>query len=400
MRILLIGASGFIGNALLHAITSSCQQHEVITAGRRPLDGYEKWRRLDFEAEEGWDDSLLDDIQLLINAAGVIEGDLDSVHRIGPMRLYPKCVSLGVNVIHISALGAERSDLDLEFLRTKRATDKYLINYSNARVIYPAVVIGRNGKSSRFLSEIAQQPIVLVPKGVTLPTVHISQLADVVMEAIDRFESFPAKTFVVAKPDSLKTLFDSISKRKKWYLSIDVRFFVVLFRLFPDLSFGVFNRETFIMMKSIRSEDYPILSDRVSELLKPGELVASRVLPNHIALLAVSFIWVWSGVITLLSWELSVELINRVGLYGLLASGGVWLGAVLDILLGVLVFFRKYQRPVLVIQGLIILCYTLILTVFDSGHWMHPFGILAKNIPLLALTFYLYSYGGCSINDN
>ncbi len=67
----------------------------------------------------------------------------------------------------------------------------------------------------------------------------------------------------------------------------------------------------------------------------------------------------------------------------------IYLGSLTDIILGISVFIRKYRKKVLVLQLIIMLIYMLILTLFAPYYWLHPLGALSKNIPLIALTYYL-----------
>ncbi|HMZ60285.1 MAG TPA: DoxX-like family protein, partial [Leptospiraceae bacterium] len=73
-----------------------------------------------------------------------------------------------------------------------------------------------------------------------------------------------------------------------------------------------------------------------------------------------------------------------------LSAASIWAGSIADLVMGYLVFIKKYRKRILLLQILLVLTYTAILTVFASHHWFHPFGTVAKNIPLLALSLHLY----------
>ncbi|MBK6611394.1 MAG: hypothetical protein IPG29_11030 [Sphingobacteriales bacterium] len=44
----------------------------------------------------------------------------------------------------------------------------------------------------------------------------------------------------------------------------------------------------------------------------------------------------------------------------------------------------------MLLQLLFIVVYTIIISILAPQHWLHPFGPISKNIPLLALTFLTY----------
>jgi len=52
-------------------------------------------------------------------------------------------------------------------------------------------------------------------------------------------------------------------------------------------------------------------------------------------------------------------------------------------------FYEKLRSPVLKLQILIIATYTIILSIFAPHYWLHTLGVIGKNIPLLALIYYL-----------
>ncbi len=156
MNILILGATGFIGNSIFHSLVAD---HNITIAGRTPIDGYSKWRYADFLKEID-EDSLLKDIDLVVNAIGIIDGDFNRIQSEAPSKLYKACIEKGIRVLHISAIGADKNNPPTEFLSSKKKTDELLLNYNKAKVIYPGIVIGDRGRSSQFFAELAQFPII------------------------------------------------------------------------------------------------------------------------------------------------------------------------------------------------------------------------------------------------
>lgn len=386
MNVLVLGASGFIGNALFHALA---QQHNVTIACRNPIDGYTQWKHVDLTTDNDWE-SILNGIELVVNAIGIIEGDLQQVQTTAPLQLYKHCVTKNISVIHISAIGAEKENPPTEFLRTKKQTDDFLISYDKARVVYPGVVLGTSGRSSQFFAEMAGFPVIPLLSKKPVSFVHINQLCGLVNKMVSNMEQYPKQVFAVAQPESLKAIMNAIKGKKGLYVKMPRWPFKLLFALFPKINLGILNKNTFLLLNEITPEDYEPMFSAVSPLLKPGNLTKSSVFPYLSAIAAIAFIWIFSGVASLISWDTSYALMQEIGANHQLSVLLIWLGSLADILLGIAVFSKKYRKGVILLQVLTMLAYMAILTIATPHYWMHPFGVLAKNIPLLALSYYVY----------
>ncbi|HEU5273169.1 MAG TPA: SDR family oxidoreductase [Xanthobacteraceae bacterium] len=173
LRILLTGATGLIGSAVLARLRS--EGHEVIAVVRAP-DGAA--RRLpasglvvmDIARAARAEDWLphLAGIDAVVNCAGVLQDSpTDStagVHTTGIAALFAACEQAGVRrVIHFSAVGVDRA-APTAFSRTKRLGDQALMGQDLDWVILrPSVVVGRAayGGSALFRG-LATLPILPV----------------------------------------------------------------------------------------------------------------------------------------------------------------------------------------------------------------------------------------------
>ena len=81
------------------------------------------------------------------------------------------------------------------------------------------------------------------------------------------------------------------------------------------------------------------------------------------------------------------------GVQGTPALAALYLGATADITLGLLTTFSP-NKKLWVIQGLLIILYTLIISFWLPEFWLHPFGPILKNLPLLMLLWLLYQHEG------
>ena len=168
MRILLTGASGFIGQALAHALTRA--GHNVVARGRHsvpPLDFTQA-----IQADQ-WQAHLVG-IDAVVNAVGVLRDSrrapMDRIHAAAPRALFEACAQAGVRrVIHISALGIERNPT--RYAQTKRAADEALLRLTqegrlDGLVIRPSIVFGADGESSRLFVALSRLPMLLLPRPV------------------------------------------------------------------------------------------------------------------------------------------------------------------------------------------------------------------------------------------
>ena len=114
MRILLVGAGGFIGRHLLDALT---QAGHAVVATRRGSAGPTlpgvAWRSLDLLRSDGF--AWPEGIELVINASGELSTDTARMERLqhkGAIALFELARQQGAAVLQISALGAgEHPDL-------------------------------------------------------------------------------------------------------------------------------------------------------------------------------------------------------------------------------------------------------------------------------------------------
>lgn len=105
---------------------------------------------------------------------------------------------------------------------------------------------------------------------------------------------------------------------------------------------------------------------------------------------ALAAVWLITGFVVLFIYpkEDSMQLLFRVGLTGLAADAALYLGALLDVVIGVLTLTVR-RRWLWHGQILLIIGYTIIISIWLPEFWMHPFGPLLKNVPILALLWLL-----------
>ena len=67
----------------------------------------------------------------------------------------------------------------------------------------------------------------------------------------------------------------------------------------------------------------------------------------------------------------------------------LYLASFLDIMLGILTLVGYKLQQLLLLQIIVIMGYTLLLTLLAPYHWLHPFGAILKNLPLVVSIYIL-----------
>ena len=190
LRVLLTGATGLIGRAVLAGLAG--EGHDVVAIARgagasQLLPQAARCIALDIaQATEPvqWLPHLVG-IDAVVNCAGVLQdGPRDStagVHTRGPAALFAACEQAGVRrVVQMSAVGVDRDSAVTAFARSKRAGDEALMARDLEWVVLrPSVVVGRQayGGSALFRGLAA---LPLVPRVRDTGPMQIVQLDDLV----------------------------------------------------------------------------------------------------------------------------------------------------------------------------------------------------------------------------
>lgn len=91
--------------------------------------------------------------------------------------------------------------------------------------------------------------------------------------------------------------------------------------------------------------------------------------------------------------EGSLLLVADLGLSRTGSLAVVYAGAALDLAMAVLTLAWPV-RALWLFQGAVIVTYSVLATLLVPEYWLHPFGPLLKNLPILALLWLLYLHGG------
>jgi uncharacterized protein YbjT (DUF2867 family) len=176
LRILLLGASGFIGSYVQQQLLSEGMQ--VIAACRElnpnlPSKPQLQWRALHLQSmlqAEDWQPQLKE-IDVVINCVGILRQRIgeryEDLHHHMPAALAQSCARSGVRLIHTSALGLHEGAKS-RFLSSKlRGEQALAASGADYCIVRPSLIDGLGGFGASWLRMLASWPVHFVPVGAT-----------------------------------------------------------------------------------------------------------------------------------------------------------------------------------------------------------------------------------------
>jgi len=408
VRIMITGASGFIGRRLADALRRA--GHAVIEATRRDADFT---RDLDVAA---WLPRLTD-VDAVINAVGILrerdEQTFDNVHARAPRALFAACAAAGVRrVVQISALGADRGTSG--YFRSKRAADEYLAQLPLAwTIVQPSLVFGVGGASARLFALLASLPIVPLPGNgqQQVQPVHIDDLVAALVAIVQRDE-LAGRRVILVGPEAL-SLRDFLARLRRAlglghapFLPIPLTLMRVGAAIAELSPHSLLDRESLAMLEAGNTADPADTRELLGRPPRPIEQFVPEDLSSLLARQAqlewllpilrwsIALVWIWTGIVSLGLYPraASLELLARTGLTGAAAELALYAAAALDLVLGAATLLMRRRRLLWLAQFVLILAYTIIITIELPEFWLHPYGPILKNLPMLACIAVLYRF--------
>jgi uncharacterized protein YbjT (DUF2867 family) len=415
VRILLLGASGFIGRELFAALTA--RGHAVVPAVRRlsgtPPFAAETSRVVDLNratSPQAWA-PLLDGIDAVVNCAGVLQGtssqSIDAIHEGAPVALFRACEARGIRrVVQVSAISADR-DAATAYARTKLAADEQLRSSSlDWTLLRPSLVIARGSYGgTSLLRAIAALPLAMPVPGSgeqAFQPIHVDDLAAVVALALET-DRLTRKSIDVVGPQKA-TLREILAGYRRW-LGLAPAPVVRIPRWLSGLAAsagdrlgGPLNSTALAQVEHGNAGDYEAFQQATglqargfSESLarEPAhaqDLWHARIyFVRPVLRYTLAFVWLASaitGALSLASWS---TLLARQADIGLAAALLVLAAACLiDVAIALLLLGRWRPRRLAFAQALLIALYTAVATLLWPSLWNEALGPLAKNLPIIA----------------
>ncbi|MFN4140347.1 SDR family oxidoreductase [Aestuariivirga sp.] len=413
MRVLLIGATGLIGSAVAARLPG--EGHEVVPVSRRPMDrpGAIILDMARATAPEVWLPHLRG-IDAVVNCAGVLQDgpreNTRAVHAAGAAALFEACERAGVRrVIHFSAIGVDRAQPSA-FSASKLAGDEALMARDLDWVILrPSVVLGRSVfGASALMRGLAALPVLpSMPETEKLQVVRLEDVVETVLFFLD--PRAPSRlSLELAGPQALG-MDEIVGQYRRWLGWKPARRYQLppwLARLLykaGDIAAALGWRPP-VRTNAAREMTRGAMGDPApwSEItgITPRPLAAALaaepagvqekwfaglyVLKPVIFVVLAAF-WLATAIISVtIGYELGVELMVVAGA-GALAGPAVIAGALADLVIGLLIAWRRTTR--LGLWGALALSgfYIVAGSILRPDLWAEPLGPFLKIFPIVVL---------------
>ena len=420
MRVLVTGASGFIGRAVAHALRQ--RGHQVVRGLRHPPAGDADALQVDFAMvpRREWWLPRLRGVDAVVNAVGILREsrgqNFRGLHSDAPGELFHACLAAGVRtVVQVSALGADAGARSAYHLSKRAADDVLRALPLRGAIVQPSLVYGPGGTSAALFNKLAVAPVLPFPEGgrMQVQPVHIADLVAGIVRLVEQAPpAIQTLVFAGPQPIALATYLAQLRQAlgatgRLRILPIPARMFRLGASIAGHLPGSMLDSETADMLLAgnvTQHNGLPRLLGRpprppqdfiVAETREAARRIAVLDLWTPVLRAALAFLWLWTAVVSfgLYPVQGSYELLARVGLHGRIATFALYGAAALDLLLGVLTLAAptRWRRWLWIVQLLLIAGYTVLITIFLREYWLHPYGPISKNIPLLALIALLWA---------
>ncbi|SFU56112.1 NAD(P)H-binding protein [Nitrosospira multiformis] len=424
--ILITGASGFIGSHLVVALAAA--GHRIVCATRRgqpedirdPKEAQLTYIAADFTRDfdmEVWKKRLAG-IDVVINAVGILREHgsqtFQALHDLAPRALFAACEAASVKVVQISALGADENARSQYHLSKKAADDALLAprNKGNKSVVVqPSLVYGPGGTSAQLFNLIASLPVIPLPGSgdQRIQPIHVDDLTQAVVMLVET-DRYLGQRVPLVGPESI-TFRDYLGELRHLmglgparFLPVPAGLVEFSARIGQQLGKGLLDLETWQMLQRGNIANPAMTCALLGRNPRPVREFASQWEVKALRLSALlgwlqivlrvslAAVWFVAGAVSMGIYpvEESYVLLARVGITGSLAPIALYGAAAMDIAFGFGTLFLRHRRLLWIAQVTLISVYMVAITLFLPEFWLHPFGPLIKNLPILAVILLLY----------
>ncbi|MDZ5455373.1 SDR family oxidoreductase [Azohydromonas lata] len=417
MKVLLTGASGFMGSRLRQALLEA--GHHVVAVARHARPSASEparlqWLALDFTQATTPAQWLahLQGVDAVVNAVGIFRESgsqtFDALHHRAPAALFQACAQAGVRrVIQISALGVQAGAT--AYQRSKHAADEALLSLPlDATVVQPSLVFGEDGPSARFFLSLASLPLLALPRSGPLQPVHVDDAVAAVVALLRApVARWSGRRVPLVGPqplplaEYLQALRAAQGLPRAPVLRVPAPLGALGARVAGALGSTLLDADSWDMLQQGNAAPADGITALLGRAPRPprdfiprGRADAARA---HARLawtlpllrLSLALVWLITAVVSfgLYPVQKSYELLGRTGVPPALQPLMLYGACGLDLLLGVLTVWPlrpRARRRLWAAQALLIAFYTVLITWRLPEFWLHPYGPLSKNLPILA----------------
>ncbi|OUS22276.1 hypothetical protein A9Q95_04560 [Rhodobacterales bacterium 59_46_T64] len=414
MRILLLGADGFVGRHI--AFRLRAQGHDIVASARRPA----RLAQMGFEIlpcdltdrtarKPAFWQPHLQNIDAIINAAGLLTGTeatFEAVHISAPNALYAAKPST-CQILLLSAVGID--DSETYFSRFRRSAEN-LAAAHNALILRAGLILGETSYGgSSLVRALAALPVLTPHIGTgdqRFNPIHADDLADAM---IDMLTAGRTGTYDIGGPDRISQRELTAAYRrwlglgKTWAIPIPMPVARGMGRIGDAMRLGPISRTAVAQLSNGVEADAAPLS---ASLPRPprgvhdflGRRPAGTQDLWHARLywmrpllrITLAVIWLASALLgLLLPADAFVPILEGALPDGMLIAMAR-VGGAADLVIGLALLRGWRPRRLAAIQAAMVIVYTTLFTFLSPVLWLLPLGGLLKNLPLLALIACLY----------
>jgi uncharacterized protein YbjT (DUF2867 family) len=421
MRVLVVGSTGCVGAAVVHALRA--RGHAVVEGSRAAVDGRHTMH-VDYmqpRSPERWAEALRRErIEGVVNCVGILmpaKGQsFERVHTEGPVELFRGAVLAGVSrVLQVSALGVgdDAEALATPYLRSKLMADDALASMPvDWAVLRPSLVYGPRSQSAALFATLASLPVVSLPgRGrQQVQPLHVYELAEAVARLVEHAGELRA-VHELGGPASMSYR-DMLAEYRRaqglgdaLWLPVPMPAMQLLAWAAEALPQQVYCRDTLRLLQrgnTPADNALPQLLGRRPTTMAQGlavtapqPLVDLRVhlspAAQCLARGSLAFMWLYTALISALLPQQSgvLVLLARCGFDGQVGIAALVFSCSLNTLLGVLAL----RRPVpwaMAVQVAAVVGYTTTAALNMPELTLDHCGPLVKNLPVLALIVLLW----------
>jgi len=412
MRILIVGANGFIGSRVVARLIED--GHVIVAAVRDPSRFERRFpgtTAIHCDLNEDVEPAVwvprLRGVEAVVNCAGALQSgrrqNLEAIHHRAPVALFEACVRARVRrVVHVSAISADPA-AGTEYARTKVAAEAHLRRTPlRWTILRPSLVYaeGSYGGTSLMRGLAALPFVIPLPGSGNQPfrPIHVEDLARTIAICLDD-DRCDGMTLEPVGPQRL-SLVEILLKWRSWLglepaLPMTVPMAVVHAAARIGDLFGAGPLRSTAVRQLIHGNagDSSQFDSAIGFEPRSMDVALARAPAStqdlwHARLyfakpllrVALAFFWIGSGIATALANPASLG--DVVALETKAMSAAIWVGAVVDIGLGGWLLGARRAAPVCLAMLGVSLFYLIVLSLAAPALWLDPFGSLAK-IPVI-----------------
>ena len=428
MRVLVTGATGCVGAAVVHALRA--RGHAVVEGSRGAADGRHTMH-VDYmqpRSPEAWAEALRRErIEVVVNCVGILMPargqSFERVHTEGPIELFRGAALAGVHrVLQVSALGVgdDAEALATPYLRSKLMADDALASLPlEWAVLRPSLVYGPRSQSAALFATLASLPVISLPRQgwQQVQPLHVYELAEAMARLVEQ-PGVLREVHELAGPAPI-TYRDMLAEYRRaqglgdaLWLPVPMPLMKLLALAAEALPQQVYCRDTLRLLERGNTTEHnalpALLGRRPTTMAQglavtaPQPLVDLRVqlspAAQWLARGSLAFMWLYTSLISaLLPQESGVlALMARCGFDGNWGIAALVFSCSLNTVLGVLAL----RRPVpwaMALQVIAVIGYTTTAALNMPELTIDHCGPLVKNLPVLALLTLLWLAAPASV---